>query len=179
MKPTEYMNTEVWKDIEDFPDYQVSSNGRVRSSKYNTPRILKESIHHQNGRPQVVLRKNNKSITIGVHRLVCKTFNPNPHNHPYVLHKDNNVKNNRSSNLKWGTQSENIQQSHREGRQVWNNPNPITFILVSPQGDLVPTQNLNQFGRDHQLDHSLLSKVCLGKRKQHKGWTCQVCPLVL
>jgi hypothetical protein len=41
---------------------------------------------------------------------------PNPHNYPIVCHKDNNPRNNRVSNLYWGTQKMNIQQAVRENR---------------------------------------------------------------
>lgn len=41
---------------------------------------------------------------------------PNPNNLPVVMHLDNNPKNNRVSNLKWGTYKENTRQMMREGR---------------------------------------------------------------
>jgi hypothetical protein len=52
-----------------------------------------------------------------IHRLVAKTFIPNPDNLPVVMHKDNDKLNNHVSNLKWGTQSDNISQAFREDRK--------------------------------------------------------------
>lgn len=52
-----------------------------------------------------------------IHRLVAKTFIPNPNNLPVVMHKDNDPLNNHVSNLQWGTQSDNIQQAFRENRK--------------------------------------------------------------
>lgn len=56
----------------------------------------------------------NRSIS----RLVAKAYVPNPENKPYVLHLDNNPLNNPFSNLKWGTQAENMQQMARDGRST-------------------------------------------------------------
>lgn len=53
-----------------------------------------------------------------VHRLVATTFLPNlEEDYNIVCHKDNNPLNNRVSNLYWGTQSMNMQQMVRDGRQ--------------------------------------------------------------
>ncbi len=57
----------------------------------------------------------NKKITKRVHRLVAEAFLPNPNNYPFVMHIDNNKKNNDISNLKWGTASENTQQAVNDG----------------------------------------------------------------
>ena len=44
-----------------------------------------------------------------VARLVCEAFHgPQPKGKPYVLHKDENSRNNRPENLMWGTQKENL-----------------------------------------------------------------------
>lgn len=54
---------------------------------------------------------------VKVHRLIALAFLPNPHNYPIVCHKDNVPTNNRVNNLYWGTQSQNMQQMVRDGRQ--------------------------------------------------------------
>ena len=50
-----------------------------------------------------------------IHRLVAQEFIPNPNNYPVVMHIDDDRLNNHVSNLKWGTYSENVQQSVKEG----------------------------------------------------------------
>lgn len=50
-----------------------------------------------------------------IHRLVAIHFIPNPEKKPFVLHRDNDPSNNHVSNLRWGTQSENIQQASDDG----------------------------------------------------------------
>ena len=47
--------------------------------------------------------------TLKVARLVCEAFNgPPPDGSPYCLHIDEDSRNNRPENLKWGTQRENL-----------------------------------------------------------------------
>lgn len=52
-----------------------------------------------------------------IHRVIALAFIPNPNNYPIVCHKDNNPTNNKPENLYWGTQSHNMQQMVRDGRQ--------------------------------------------------------------
>jgi hypothetical protein len=111
------MNEEIWKPVVGFPLYEVSSHGRVRSwnnnrwGKRKTPKLLTLGKYRTG-----YLRVNIHSKYMSVHRLVCETFNPNPNNLPVVLHLDNDPTNNHFTNLKWGTQSENILQCSRERR---------------------------------------------------------------
>ena len=95
----EYTPIEEWKNITDFPNYQVSSFGNVRNIK--TGRILKAANH--GGYYTVGL--SNKSPS--VHRLVASSFLDNPENKPQVNHKDKNGLNNNLSNLEWCTNLEN------------------------------------------------------------------------
>jgi hypothetical protein len=93
---------EVWKQIEDYENYEVSSLGNIRNVK--TGRILKQS--NQGGYYSVGLSKI-KTKTFSVHQLVAKTFIPNPENKLQVNHKDKNGLNNIVNNLEWSTNKEN------------------------------------------------------------------------
>ncbi len=95
-------DTEVWKQIEEYDNYEVSSLGRVRNSK--TGRILKAS--NKGGYCSVGLT-GNKCKTLAVHQLVARAFIPNLENKPQVNHKDKNGLNNNITNLEWATNKEN------------------------------------------------------------------------
>lgn len=41
------MTNEIWKQIEEFPDYEVSSLGRIKSLKYGKEKILKQNINQE------------------------------------------------------------------------------------------------------------------------------------
>lgn len=87
---------EEWKIIEDFPEYEVSSFGRIkRSNKFLTP--TKKS----DGYFKINLRLNKVPKTVYVHRIVAKAFVENPNNYNCVNHKDENKANNNADNLEW------------------------------------------------------------------------------
>lgn len=123
------MNKEIWKSIEGWSSYEVSSQGRVKSlrrtadifvngvwKKRTVPeRILKPSKNSKLGHLRVDLQENTRKWKIGVHQLVALTFIPNPKNFPFVLHDDGNPANNCVVNLKWGTAMQNTDDRHRHG----------------------------------------------------------------
>ena len=93
---------EIWKDIEAYPEYQVSDLGRVRTVEGE---VLKTYIREPYN--CVYLRKPYKRIE-NIHRLVALAFIPNPENKRTVNHIDGNTHNNSIENLEWATQSENL-----------------------------------------------------------------------
>jgi hypothetical protein len=95
-------DTEDWKKVDGYDNYEVSSFGNVKNSK--TGRILKASS--LGGYCHVGL-SGNKSKTHSVHQLVGKSFIPNPENKPQINHKDKNKLNNNINNLEWVTNLEN------------------------------------------------------------------------
>ena len=95
---------EMWAVIDGYDNYQVSTFGRVKNSKYK--RIIKARLD-TNEYYIVDLHKNNKRQTMRVHRLVSITFINNLSNKLCVDHIDRNPKNNNISNLRWATNSEN------------------------------------------------------------------------
>lgn len=94
----ELLENEQIKQIEGFPQYFITSFGRVWSNisnKWLTPTKSKRGNHI---RLYVSLGKGNKYY---VHRLVANAFIPNPNNLPEVDHKDTNGENNKAENLRW------------------------------------------------------------------------------
>ena len=70
-------------------------------------------------------RKSNRNLKVA--QLVCEAFHgPAPEGKPYVLHRDENPRNNRPDNLYWGTQKENLNApgfiKYCQGRTGENNP---------------------------------------------------------
>jgi hypothetical protein len=100
---------EVWRPVQDYPDYQVSNLGRVKSLKFQygiqNVRILSQRPN-TSGYLQTDLSRVWKSAPI--HLLVATTFveNPDPINKTIVDHKNGDIKDNRSINLRWTTPHE-------------------------------------------------------------------------
>lgn len=104
--------------IKDLPGYEgkyaVTDDGRVWSyyrNKWMSPSIGK--LGYQN----ITLWRNSKPFLQGVHRLVAKTFLPNPENKPCINHIDFNPSNNSLENLEWCTYKENIAWTDKFGRR--------------------------------------------------------------
>ena len=120
----DHFQNEVWKNIPEYEEYQVSNYGRVKS----LDRIIKQYGHKnfyervmrgkilkprtQNGGYLIVcLSHNGKRIAKTIHRLVAITFIGNREGLD-VNHKDGNKQNNKLENLEWVTRSENIKHDY-------------------------------------------------------------------
>jgi hypothetical protein len=91
--------------------YAVSRDGLVfsiRQVRRLTPK------QNWDGYQRVQLYDHGKCEFVGIHRLIAETFLPNPENKPFVNHKNGDKSDNRSENLEWCTQKENI-------RHAWDN----------------------------------------------------------
>ena len=100
------LNVEVFRSIEGYKNYAISSFGKVKNTK--TGKILKAGPHRQ-GYLIVDLRENAIRKTHLLHRLVCCAFINNSNNKQFVDHIDNNRTNNHIGNLRWATNKENQQ----------------------------------------------------------------------
>jgi len=113
---------EEWKQINNFPNYEVSTLGNVRNNK--TGRMLKLTC--KGGYLFTGLSQNSIGKTCPVHRLVALAFIDNPENKPQVNHKDKNRSNNNVNNLEWSTASENnihrstnVSQTTNQQVKIW------------------------------------------------------------
>lgn len=112
---------EEWKDIEGYGGiYQVSDLGKVRSYKNNrhglsdTPKILTPTISAY-GYHKVRLYRNGKSKQFNIHRLVASAFIENKSGAELVLHKNDVKSDNRTSNLYYGSHSDNMSDAIKNG----------------------------------------------------------------
>ncbi len=106
----ESTNREVWRSVDGYANYEVSSHGRVRNA--TTERILTQHSTKK-GYLQVGLFKNGKTNTRNVHRLVGCEFIDNPLRKPCIDHIDGDRTNNYVSNLCWATISENSRNCNK------------------------------------------------------------------
>ena len=123
---------EVWKPVPGYEGrYEVSDQGRVRSldrvvtqiSRWGTPytsnrkgRVLRPGPSNF-GHLSVVLGRRNTKM---VHDLVLRAFIGPPPDMHECCHNNGDPADNRLENLRWGTRSENIMDSVRQGK--WMTP---------------------------------------------------------
>ena len=96
---------EVWKEIPDYDAYEASSLGNIRNKKRNQ---VMAKYQTKLGYERITLRKNNKYVSVDVHRLVAITFLPNVEDKKTVNHINRKKNDNRVSNLEWATHSEQV-----------------------------------------------------------------------
>ena len=113
------LENEQIKPISDFPNYFITSYGRVwsnlRGGHWLIPTINKRGNHQ---RYYVNLGRKNRFY---VHQLVAQAFLPNPNNYTVIDHIDGNGLNNKVENLRWITQPDNLE-------------NPITVQRIQNNG---------------------------------------------
>jgi hypothetical protein len=108
---------EIWIEIPDFPDYEISSDGRIRNK--NSGKIIKPQ-ETSGGYMQVTLYKNrdSKRYNRSVHQLVAYTFYDVDKPGLDINHQDGRKFNNAVSNLEFLTRSENLKHAYNNGLKV-------------------------------------------------------------
>jgi len=127
--------TEIWKKIEGYENYEVSTFGNVRNIITNNLLTLsKKGNYYSIG----LTNKNKIRKSFRVHRLLCITFIPNPDNKTEVNHKDKNGLNNNINNLEWNSHQENC--IHRSnGVKNCNNRNIKIHKLNLKTNEIIDT----------------------------------------
>lgn len=154
---------EIWKPIVGFEKlYTVSSLGKIRGTKILAP--------GDNGRGYfyVFLSKNGKEKRFYVHRLVAKTFLPNPENKPYVNHKNGIRNDNRVENLEWVTQSENELHKYKTLGYVQKNAKKV--IQLKNGKEIASFVSIRDAQKNTGCDWKSINNCCKGLSKQTKGF---------
>lgn len=151
------MKKEIWKTVEGYNDYIVSSNGRVA-------RILKGD---DNGKGYRFIKfPDGKRIYI--HQLIARAFISNPNNYPIINHKDGVKNNNNSNNLEWCNNSHNIKEAYRIGL---HQPKYVKVVQKDLQGNVIKVWNsMKEIQEVLNIDYQRISKCCRGVRKTCKHY---------
>lgn len=97
-KFTSNLPDEEWRPIQNYPNYIISSYGRIMN--IHSKRLLKQYVDNAGGYYCVSLWKNNQGKTMRVHPLVYSHFYNDFNLDGYVInHKDGNKLNNNKNNL--------------------------------------------------------------------------------
>ncbi len=110
------MEHEEWRAIPSLPEYEASTLGRIRRLVTERPMphggVRQYGGHAwfgawEGGQRRFILQFRGKTHKVA--RLVCEAFNgPAPPGMPDVMHDDEDSRNNRPGNLKWGNQHLNL-----------------------------------------------------------------------
>lgn len=178
---------EVWKDVVGYEGlYVVSNLGRIAALK----RIVTTKAGWKRTHKATIIKpKRNSKKTAHlvvypcvdgihhneyVHRLVAKAFIPNPNNLPMVEHLDCDPTNNKVENLRWATQTTNMNnpitlQRMSESQRDKKLPmlrKPV--VCIHPDNSKVFYESMSAATKDGFTTGGI-SRVCHGEIKQTRG----------
>lgn len=108
------MEKEIWKDIRQYKNYEVSNFGNIRHKKKKKIRIPQDN---GNGYKYIRVIKDGRHCNIYIHRIVLESFSPIKNMEQYESnHKNFNRSDNNLNNLEWKNRKENVQYSLFNGR---------------------------------------------------------------
>lgn len=169
---SEQQAEEIWRPIPNFPGYDASNLGRIRSYWKNTgstggriiaiepQRILNPAPSH--GYYNVGLCCDKGRSTKSVHRLVAAAFlGPCPEGFE-VCHNDGTRSNNELSNLRYDTRSENQRDKVRHGRCSSRKLSENQVINMRTQR--ARGSSLKSLADQFDVVESTISEICSGIR---------------
>lgn len=173
---TENETKEVWKEISGYPNYEVSTFGRVRSLLRTITdvkgreveiggRVLKQGTTSR-GYLNTCIRNDFGSLTRNVHRLVMETFKAQD-KYPIINHIDEDKTNNHIDNLQWCTYSQNLRHNGvniRRSKRVYQYDKDTLNII-----NVFRTTNEAKEAIEG-VSTSGISLCCGGKIKTHAGY---------
>lgn len=172
--------------IPGYEDYLIYPEGRVYSKKSN--KFLKHNLV-SSGYHTVELFNRYGSKRVLVHRLVGKSYIPNPKNLPQINHIDENKNNNHVSNLEWCTAKYNmnhgraaktrhlktdykaIAEKMKISQRGAGNNNAKAVVQYDLDGNYIaeyPTSY--EAVKRLNLKSNHISRCCKGKRKTAHGY---------
>lgn len=115
---------EKWTSVPDFPSYEVSNLGAIRS-----PRGPLKGETDKDGYTRVALSRNGRKSKFPLHRLVAICFvKGRTPERDIACHRNNVRSDNASSNLKWATQAENVADKIEHGTQQIGSKHPRASV---------------------------------------------------
>jgi hypothetical protein len=157
-----FADDEEWQTISEYPNYQISTFGRVYNSRHD--RMLKPFFKHEYA--YVTLYRNGKAHDVRVHRLVALAFLPSRPSANQVNHLDGDKAYNGVQNLEWSTSSENIQHAFATGLKYQVNKRPVRIIQTGET-----FASLTDCARSINGSIGAISRCLSGSLKTHRGFT--------
>lgn len=168
------MSPEVWAPVPDWPEYQVSDQGRVRrvaAGQGARPGLVRKQYADESGRKSVVLCQNNTSVRFLVHRLVAAAFLPDPSpERTEVAHNNGVNSDNRFSNLRWATPKENTADKVLHGTQTRGENHPVARLTEADVCAIrasAAKQSQRSVAREFGVSPAQVNRIVHGKRWSH------------
>lgn len=161
---------ENWIDVKGYEGYyQVSDLGNVKrlagSPRCKKDRLLKQSVS-SNGYLFVTLNKDGARKITRIHRLVMENFCPvEGMENLDVNHIDEDITNNKLSNLQWLTHQENLNYGNRAKKYGISRGHKIKCVETG-----IIYDSLREAERETGCAHTHISDCVRGKQKTCGGY---------
>lgn len=176
----ENYENEQWKEIQGFEnEYLISNYGRIKSktrvyhcgTNHSVQKTIEEHILHVFFRKDkyvgVTLKKNGKSFSREIHRLVAEAFIPNQEKKEQINHKDGDKHNNKVDNLEWITRSENALHSYFKLGNIKYKRNFSEQEIKEIKGLYLQGQSKNQLAKQYFCSRTTIKRIIENKSYQH------------
>ena len=152
---------EVWKVLDLYPKYSISSLGRL---KRNFDNKIINGYKNKKGYIRFDLCVDGKRIVKHAHRLVAESFIDNIDNKPYINHKNGIKTDNRVENLEWCTPKENSTHAFNELNVKQHN---CKQVIRKDTGQIF--KSASEAARSVGGNSGCIVRVCKKQRQTYKG----------
>jgi hypothetical protein len=158
---------EQWKPVPNYDGYEVSSHGRVRSSKRGSWRILKPGTN-RDGYRYVILFLGGTGKHAHICRLVAMAWHGEPKPGQVVRHLDGSRDNDVPENLQWGTLKENSHDRIAHGTII-NGANVHSAKLTEKQVKEILSSNLPRgvLAKRYGVSGKTITRIRTGRSWKH------------
>lgn len=153
------MKDEQWAQIQGFPNYAISSLGRVKSLRFD--RILTPRINSY-GQNRVVIYREGERHDLYVHHLVAAAFTTGWKSGIHIRHADEDKSNNDVYNLRFA--------AGRRMGQLVKKPHYPGVRRIRIVGTTHVFRTVEDCARYLGGDPSSIYRVLRGDRLSHKGY---------
>lgn len=176
------MTTEIWKPIPGFGGwYEASSFGRIRSvdrvvKKMHGSGVMMRQTYkgkiltptEDDGYFRVSIGVDRKRMLVSVHRLILLAFHGDPIVGNVGRHLNGNPRDNRPSNLSWGTHFDNMSDRKAHGRYAAGE-NHVMAKIASSQVTRIrkSSQTGKSLSKEIGISESQISRIRRGESWSH------------